>query len=72
MRDAEASSTNQLEASEREILSYQRTWAPPANASTSSDPIAKVTRFTSRMIRLLPLLPMRSLQSAPNDALMRP
>jgi hypothetical protein len=55
IREAEASSTNQLEASEGKILSYHRTWAPPANASTSSDPTAKVTRFTNRMIRLLPL-----------------
>jgi hypothetical protein len=35
--------------------SYQRTCAPPANASVSSDPIANATRFTNRMIRLLPL-----------------
>jgi hypothetical protein len=42
--------------------SYQRTCAPPANASVSSDPIANATRLTNRMICLLPLLPVRSLR----------
>jgi hypothetical protein len=65
MRDAEASSTNQLEASEEKILSYQRQWAPPAKASTSSDPTVKVSCFTSRMIRLLPLLSIEESASGP-------
>ncbi len=43
--------------------SYHRMWAPPANASASSDPIARLTRFTNRMIRLL--LPCQWAQLAP-------
>ena len=43
--------------------SYHRTCAPPANASVSSDPIAKAIRLTNRMIRLL--LPCQWVELAP-------